>query len=608
VVPGNPDASLLFWTTHSQHAPQTIFRPLGEADGPLSGDILALRRWISGLADPHQCEGRPVRVAALGRAALLALRALPPEKRRLSRFLSLAHLWNDCRTRPDLPAYRKGLEALLNGISWRPTKAALRPVALPDGQASPRLFRIDLAAFGWTQKDWNAVTDQTQSPALEQRTRQSRALSRMTGTDRALVLADAFAATVMTPQIYARLLKLPADLDTLARVLGVDAVAFDAKTDGAHTLRSPITDAPRRFAVFQSRTTRLWLAEDLSRTAGGGLEAPAVGTRVLFRLPNGRPAFAVFNPEGRRVVPRSDEARRLGPKACLSCHAGGPRAVSAVAEAGQQSGDSFRALLAADQRPTVTAAGNDSLSALIGQYTAPVDLSRAAAEYGVAGETFTGIVSELVANGDLLARRLSTGRLQRAEFVDLIRRIARTGEPNTREGAPKLRHAEFANGGFVIWSERERVSAGDPLVFQLASTTPCYPTLVSIGSSGDAIVLYPNGYDPPTLIEPGQIRSIPEPSARYAFRASGSGGKRIMAFCSETKAPILGLTPDYTRQVFPILGAWPDVLQTSADHLRSAGSFRRRRRAARRRTRTVAEPQPPRRLLTSQTRYVVRPQ
>jgi mono/diheme cytochrome c family protein len=652
VVPADPDRSRLFAVLQERHAPLDVFKPWGREDGPTADEMMAVRRWIASLApDPRSgcADGRAsVSPSDLHRTALNAVALIAPETREQVRFLSLAHFWNACASPDELNRYKAALFEALRGLSWRPGDVPIGSVAvIIRGNTRPQdlLFSVRLDHVGIAPEAWDRVA-RASAVGRAGLTRQLNARFRQAfGARTAVAAADAFVARAFGSfEVYGALLKLPETMDTLARRLGLPD---DWEGQASHTLdvaKSAVTNGPRCLKRFRSRTTTLWLAEDGLPPAAdetGPIDAAEMSvarTRALFRLPNGAPAFAIFGSSPAAIDHAADN-RRLAPAHCAACHADGPRMrdettpnsadepVSTDDDAAAKSEtDALRAFVAeaaADRKPAERRRGLDAVSQLVAAFYAPIDLKRAAAEIGQSVPVLTGVLSERIAGGDWLARRLSQGQISRAQFETL--RAGLDGSDQAARPPVSLamglhdQRQSLSRTGLAIWTEQEVFPAGAPLQIHLTASARCYPTVINVDARGRGIVLYPNGLDEWRPIVPGTAFMLPPSGAEYALRTRATGAaslatgpgepgrlpieaggptgpgdvQTLHAFCAAENEPVFGLRPDYTEQVFTILGDWdaflksayarqadardPEILRAEQDALRRR-SWRARRR------------------------------
>lgn len=634
VIPGDPDASRIFAVVQERHAPLEHFKPWGQESGPTAGDVRRLRDWIAELTpDPvDRCRDGRVYVSnrQIARSVLSAASAAGAGRAIDQRYLSLAHIWNACGTRDRLRQLLRATEEALNGLSWRPDKFRLDPVPFRGRDGSPlppMVFAVDLGALGIPRAIWDKAA---LASSIATTTLTGRLRSRLTntfGTAAAIVAADAFLSGVYTSAAtYREVLRLPRSPEALARRLGISE---ELLADPSHILdvaQSRITSAPRRLSRYRSRTTTLWFAQPGADAASDVV--PQV--RALFRLPNELPAFAVFGDEA------ASESVARSPASCAACHSDGPllnrtpgdRAALDPVVVSQQtmSFSAFAAEVAADVLPVPRFRGLDAISTLIAEHSAPVDLRRAAAELGQRPAVLTGILSERIASGDWIARRLSQGQISRAQFQSLRKSITGGTAAVAVEDASARPRTSLA-----VWTDREVYEPGADLRISIRAARQCFPTLIHLDANGEALVLYPNGLDEARELAAGETLTLPATDAAYAIRTRRTGARasattslpsgpgeiqRLVALCSETDATLFAIRPDYTQQVFTILGDWNAfiasayTLQAEAEDpvvlKRRQDEARRRNWRLRRRKREPIYDARPRRLMRATATFEVR--
>lgn len=365
VRPGNPDASPVY---HRMFA-----HPLGPAagggtplDGPGEAEISAVREWIEDLGNrptdlTAACKGRsPISAQDLATAMQRWLAQIGDAAARDTRFLSIAHLRNDCATDAELAAWRQAVTKVLLGLSW--SERRLRLDTVGDTLA---LFAVRLSELGWLAAHWERLVAAYPRGAAGT---YPDALTAATGTAVPVLRADWLASTAARAPLYYELLGLPPTLGELMRLLGHersprtgDSGRPAGPAPGRLALReSAETQRPRIIERLAARGRPLWMAYDLTLRgegrealdqmlgmataagpggAAGPLSAapspkrPGVvdATRVVFALPNGFHGFGVFDAEGKRVdriVPQkavggASHRSSVPGLECLACHDGG---------------------------------------------------------------------------------------------------------------------------------------------------------------------------------------------------------------------------------------------------------------------------------------------
>lgn len=475
VRPGIPDASQIYIRMLQNHvgAMQADEPPPAE---PTAGEIDAVRDWIQDL--PQQ---GPTRAAACSDRAVQTgeelasqmqrwLQQVGPAVARDTRFVSIAHLANDCATEGELAAYRQAVVKIFGSLSWSEARVVLDTVG-----DSLTLLAVRLSDLGWLPVHWEKLAanyaggDGDAVPP---------AIVAATGTPVPLLRGDWLASAAMRAPLYYDLIGLPQSLQDLARLMSLD---LDTGRSRAGTRRlgvrtSQVTLGPRVIERQAAISKLIWLAYDFPAGDGGkafdhplgpsadGSNRSAVrpdGARLVFSLPNGLPGYAVFDSDGNRIdralSPRTPaepaDARGTTPGlGCVSCHTAGlvdaddemrthvdsdkfagdrdARAAALalyppMAEMRRLFDDDRakfrRALTSAGIDPDLTLHGLDIMSALARQYERDLDVGRAAAEFGLDAAAFIERLKSYDGSEDmqLVALRLRQGLISRPEAEQL---------------------------------------------------------------------------------------------------------------------------------------------------------------------------------------------
>lgn len=653
VTPGNADASLLYSMMERREMPFDVAHGLAREETPTAAEIEALRDWIEALTPRDAvCEPQPqVSATTIAAAVQDALEKAGSRARDL-RFLSLAHLHNACVEAPRLSAYRTAVTKLLNSLSSRPEP--VRPDSLgPEGL----LLAFSLADLGWTAAQWQTLTAGT--PPLPPLMMPDEVARRL-GSKRAVMPADWLAVRATRGSFYADLLAIPAKLDELSRKLGIDRAEL-ARV--GHIKRiglrgSTVTRGMRMIEHLPRGDSAVWLAYDFAGTDGrrdifanpqgpasaneaSGFKPDAV--RVLWRLPNGFPAFAVFDGEGQRLdaVPAEVEVAktqgRRGAAAaigCMACHDGGarpavdemrahasatdspmPRAARDAVRSLHPPAEEWGPLFEAEQKRTSdayaragleagTKVGGVEIVAALGQeHARPVTVARAAAELGLSADALRASLMQAPDGQRLSAIRLSQGSLPRSEAMQLYAGLAPLKAP--LPDAPETTTvADAASPDLALVADRPSYKVGDLATFTVRSTTDCYLTLISINTAGKATVIYPNDFEQDNMLPAGRALTIPGEKSPYQLRFIHTGLERMVAICMAQSKMAAGIQQDYEKQRFTALGDWrnfvrsmleaeePDAPKpTEKPDTRSRGRASRGNKEAEPARRTLLEPQ-----------------
>ncbi len=269
------------------------------------------------------------------------------------------------------------------------------------------------------------------------------------------------------------------------------------------------------------------------------------------------------------------------------------------------------------------------------RYRAPLDLTRAAAEWGSDPATFLNRLEVYSGSHIALARRLRQGLVTRAEFdrlsADLARPAATTpSAPSPDDVKPRQTHTgqfseatqpgsavtqksdrdrlksrppvsadPLAQLGLSVWTHKPSYKRGELLKVYARSDTACHLTIIAIDVGGHATVLFPNETAVDNRIPAFHTIEIPHKDAPHVFRLTEVGEEKIVAICMPDLRTPPGITRRYERQRFTILGDWERFLHKSLEaeeRLRKNAarqstkrSKKKRRRRHRRRNRNEPE-------------------
>ncbi|MBP7335871.1 DUF4384 domain-containing protein [Niveispirillum sp.] len=146
-------------------------------------------------------------------------------------------------------------------------------------------------------------------------------------------------------------------------------------------------------------------------------------------------------------------------------------------------------------------------------------------------------------------------------------KIFRIAEPKPQESKPMPVAAATPASGLLqvappagsfalrLTTDRPRYRLGENVRVTVGSDRDCHLTLLDAGTSGKVTVVFPNRFQPQTLLRAGQTVSVPAAGAAFDFRAAGPAGtEALVAICRPTPEPLLGSAYDFTRTPFMSLG------------------------------------------------------
>lgn len=553
VQAGNPDGSRLFGYLLDRAHPRSSKKPPDVAAPLDAASIAAAHAWIAGLADPlAPCAGRaPLGWRDIETAIEKWLKIFGRETAKDTRFITLAHMRNECASDDDLLASRAAVDKALNSLSSGKTPARTRAI---DGTGV--ILAVRLSALGWDAARWDALSSAQPAGAMP-------AVPPPPGqTAKApppLVRADWLARAATRPSFYNSALKIPEQLADLERMLGV---ARNAVAAGPQ--------AKRNVERHQTRNGPAWFwREDHAGTPDKDEAPKAAGTRVVFSLPNGLPATVLFDPDGRR---RDDAPVDLD--APISGNLAGVLSENAF---------QYRsALIRASVDPDMTLRGLELVQGLARHWSEDVGFGRASAEAGLPPAELARLLESLPEAYRRSAVRLRQGLIPRAEAAVLMARALGAYEGDASFGELDDERAGRAPEDHVqIWltSDKADYKIGDSPLFEIETNAPCHLTFVAVNQRGFATVLFPNDFDRDDKIPAGPPLRVPGPS-RYALRFDEAGRETFVAICETEPKLRARVNHRYALQRFTSLGDWRSFLSTGRAPASQKARGRRRGREA----------------------------
>ena len=345
VVPGNPEASRLYKRLLGEGGQ---LMPLG---GPPLPDpqIETVKNWIlAGAPDwavTSTTDGAFISPSEVLNTIETHLMSLSSFDRAFARYFTMTHLYNAGESAGILQEYRKGLNKLVNSLSWG--SAITNPQRI-DPQGT--IFYIDLRHYEWDRNDgWTTIEAEypyhiafdapTQTALKAQLTRLQGEMK----ADIPSVHVDWFVAQASLPPLYHDLLSLPLTDRQLETRLEVDVLRNLQNAPGvrvwrAGTNNSGVSNNNRVIERHTSRYGAYWKSYDFAGSVGTQnifthpLSFTHDGGEVVFNLPNGLQAYYVTNASGFRLddapinivsnPAASDPTVRNG-LSCFGCHTEG---------------------------------------------------------------------------------------------------------------------------------------------------------------------------------------------------------------------------------------------------------------------------------------------
>ena len=346
VVPGNPDDSELYKRLITTETAKRM--PLGQPQ--LSAQAIdTIRHWIlAGAPDwtaPPTTDHRFISPGEMLNTIETHLMSLTPFDRTFARYFTMTHLYNAGEPRGIIRESRKGLNKLVNSLSWGVTVTTPQPI---DPQGT--IFYIDLRHYEWDVNDgWGQIEAEypyhisfdapTQTALKAQLTRLQTEMK----ADIPSVHVDWFVAQASLPPLYHDLLSLPLTDRELETRLEVNVLRNLQNAPGvrvwrAGTNNSGVSNNNRVIERHTSRYGAYWKSYDFAGSVGTQnvfthpLSFTHDGGEVIFNLPNGLQAYYVTNASGFRLdeapinivsnPAASDPTVRNG-LSCFGCHTEG---------------------------------------------------------------------------------------------------------------------------------------------------------------------------------------------------------------------------------------------------------------------------------------------
>lgn len=346
VVPGDPDGSELYRRLVTTEAAKRM--PLGQPQ--LSPQAInTIRNWILASA-PDWTQASTFDRAFIPPGEILTaieshLMSLSPFDRAYARYFTLTHLYNAGEPTSILDEYRKGLNKLINSLSWGSTITNPEPI---DARAT--IFYIDLRHYEWDVNDgWTAIEAEYpyhigfNAPEQAGLKAQLGRLQQEMNADIPSVHVDWFIAQASLPPLYHDLLSLPLTDRALETRLEVDVLRNLLTAPGvrvwrAGTNNSGVSNNNRVIERHTSQHGAYWKSYDFAGSVGAQnvfthpLSFTHDGGEVVFNLPNGLQGYYITTAVGSRLdaapisivsnPAASDPTVRNG-LSCFGCHTEG---------------------------------------------------------------------------------------------------------------------------------------------------------------------------------------------------------------------------------------------------------------------------------------------
>ena len=351
VLPGNPNASELYTRLITTETAKRM--PLGQPKLPAQ-TIDTIRNWIlSGAPDwtpPPVTDRDFIAPSDVLTTIETHLNSLPSFDRAFARYFTMTHLYNAGESGAVIQAYQKGLNKLINSLSWGSTVINPKPI---DEQGT--ILYIDLRHYEWDVNDaWGQIETEYpyhigfDAPTQTALKAQLGRLQTEMQCDIPSVYVDWFLANASLPPLYHDLLSLPLTDRGLETRLEVDVTRNLLNAPGvrvwrAGTNNSGVSNHNRVIERHTSRYGAYWKSYDFAGSVGSQnifthpLSFTHDGGEVIFNLPNGLQGYYITTGAGTRLdaapiqivsnPAASDPTVRNG-LSCFGCHTEGMKTFS----------------------------------------------------------------------------------------------------------------------------------------------------------------------------------------------------------------------------------------------------------------------------------------
>jgi hypothetical protein len=262
-----------------------------------------------------------------------------------SRYLVASHQFNETLGQYPESLVINSLNKGVNSISLSEDIRKLGPI-----DSKQTIFRIDLEAFGRTKGDWELITAADPFQIVDNTT-DGQLIRALTRSNQPWLHADNFLNTALSPQIYNKLMRIPANANLFYKILGVDRVQQyrDKEVRFVGFSDSPISNTNRRLIRYNTSDNGfLWVSNDtddndlpgvlqanlfgfpLSPDTGGSVQFAHRAEEWIFELENGLIGFALYDfpNQLRQELAPVTIVRQNGPfdaeisngRDCMRCH------------------------------------------------------------------------------------------------------------------------------------------------------------------------------------------------------------------------------------------------------------------------------------------------
>ncbi|WP_395664194.1 DUF4384 domain-containing protein [Aestuariivirga sp.] len=629
IQPGNAEGSRLIQQIVNMDMPYDVYQEGNLSySSPTEEEVSALRNWIAGLKP--QCDAKPVAFNDIISIMAADIGKLPEHRRADTRYITLTHLAATCTSKKDMDVYRQGAVKLLNSLSKYSDVLKLETV-----DPEKTILRVNLEDLGWEPEMWEELVSHYPY-SLRPVNGQFDALAGTTLTKVPFIRGDWFAFTASRDPIYSKILSLPDTFKALQALLAVDVdiniANFKVKRAGVQ--KSGVSRNNRLVERHQIATGAFWTSYDFAGNSGrqnlfeyplgpgGDYGFVHDGGESIFNLPNGFQAYYLNDANGKQLFkgPTSivqDFSHRdmavTNAISCMGCHNQGMRNITDEVGAQAAANKAFPvkireeikalyppssemdAVIEADRKrftdamvkagldPQLTLNGVEMVTALSARYEWDLNLTQAAAEFGVSADEMKDAMIASGGMGKSIALRLDQGIVPRdqfepvygqvveriidAEFIPAkqvigvaeLKTYVAPVEPNG-EVLRKIEPVASEDLKLSLYADKSSYMINDKPVFTVMSDRDCYLTLVNIDGAGVGTVIFPNKFQQDNKITGGKDFSFPAADSSFDFKFTEVGKESVIAVCDATGKAV-AIEHAYAENAFTPLGETRSALR-----------------------------------------------
>lgn len=141
--------------------------------------------------------------------------------------------------------------------------------------------------------------------------------------------------------------------------------------------------------------------------------------------------------------------------------------------------------------------------------------------------------------GEILAAAVAEIKLD-GRLRDLAEKIIPATAPKPVPAAAETSMVPAEPLKVEVWADKNEHAVGEKMTLRVKVNQDCYLTLIDVGPSGKAVVLFPNHYAPNNAVKAGVTYVIPDPSAGFEFEVTPPAGVELIRAIA-SKAPTVDL-------------------------------------------------------------------